>query len=419
MFPSTAVGGLASFIHGGQSSCSIKNCRNVSRLHSPVVTKMSDGIGDNESVHQHPSNPETRLLQLAQSHFVAQTLLAFVRLGIQDILSSNSNCMTVDEIVAQIKDTSIRHDVLFRCLRLLCTAGVVRETGKTVDGFTQSAFSLTDAGMLLQTTHPQSMTPFILHWMEEPLWIAWSHLPDYLIEKDDDTPPFDTANHMSASEYYANNKISQLHRNAVARYASSREISSVLEVIISNVSPHLNEMSLATKTIVDIGGGYGDLLIEVKKRIPSLGKCYCLDLKDVIEDAHSTEKEGADTITLIPGDMFDYDSIPKCDIIFTKHVLCDFSDKDVVRALKSFQRVLDQSGKLVIMDAALPNGEDLNGKWNAAVSFDVLLMLSGRRGERSQLEWSNLALKAGFILDEVLTTSSVTLDLVIFSKDDT
>ncbi|KAL3776424.1 hypothetical protein ACHAWO_007840 [Cyclotella atomus] len=159
-------------------------------------------------------------------------------------------------------------------------------------------------------------------------------------------------------------------------------------------------MHLCDKTIVDIGGGYGDLLVELKSRIPTAGACICLDLPDVIDDAKSTSNDEESTVEvmLVAGDMFDHRTIPKCDVIFTKHVLCDFSDEDVVRALRSFHQVLSSSGKLVIMDAVLPNEHDLNCKWNPAVSFDVLLMLSGRRGERSRLEWSNLALNAGFVL---------------------
>jgi hypothetical protein len=87
--------------------------------------------------------------------------------------------------------------------------------------------------------------------------------------------------------------------------------------------------------------------------------------------------------------------------------------------LQSFRKALGNSkeGRVVIMDAVLPNGDDLNGKWNAAVSFDVLLMLSGRRGERSRMEWSNLAKKAGFVLEEVLPTASVTVDLAVLLLD--
>ena len=140
----------------------------------------------------------------------------------------------------------------------------------------------------------------------------------------------------------------------------------------------------------------------------------------MIEDALSTTTDSANNdnthVSLIPGDMFSADTIPQCDYIFTKHVLCDFNDEDIVRALQSFHKALSKGGKCIIMDAVLPNCDDLNGKWNAAVSFDVLLMLSGRRGERSRLEWSNLAKKAGFVLDDVLSTSSVTVDLAVLSK---
>jgi SAM-dependent methyltransferase len=371
-----------------------------------------------QGVHS-SSNAEAGLLQLAQSHFVAQALLAFVRLGLPDVMKV-SRGMTVDEIISQLKPTPIRREVLFRCLRLLCTAGVVQERTKTIDNTVQSTFCLTDMGALLQTsnTNSHSMAPFIQHWMEDSLWSAWARLPDYLAGIGDDKPPFDTANGMSASEYYMSNADSRLHRNAVAKFASSREITSILDVLCRGDSPHFNEMHLCDKTIVDIGGGYGDLLVELKSRVPTAGACICLDLLDVIEDAKSTsnDRESTFEVKLVAGDMFDHRTIPKCDVIFTKHVLCDFSDEDVIRALRSFHQVLSSTGRLMIMDAVLPNENDLNGKWNPAVSFDVLLMLSGRRGERSRLEWSNLALNAGFVLDEVVKTSSVTVDIAIFSK---
>ena len=58
-----------------------------------------------------------------------------------------------------------------------------------------------------------------------------------------------------------------------------------------------------------------------------------------------------------------------------------------------------------------------NGTQRQALTFDVLLMLSGRRGERSIMEWSNLANKAGFVVEEVLATTSVTVDLAVLSLD--
>lgn len=392
-----------------------------------ALTSKSSMFADirNDGDELSQSDTETKILQLAQSHFTGQALLTLLRVGVIDVLQT-TEALTVDEIITEINATNkkstptINHEALFRCLRLVCTSGVVGETAKQVNGNMESAYFVTDIGARLQTNADQSMAPFILHWLENPLWNAWSQLPDYVeSESDGSIPPFDRANGMSASDFYLQNEESCSHRNSVARYASTKEIKSILEAMEQSTS--LNEAALSDKVIVDVGGGYGDFVTALKESIPAIGKCYCLDLPDVVADAKATvsTRSENDDPTLVAGNMFDPTTIPPCDIIFTKHVLCDFSDEDVVQALLSFRKALADSneGKVVIMDAVLPNGDELNGKWNAAVSFDVLLMLSGRRGERSRLEWSNLAKRAGFVLDAVMSTTAVTVDLAVFSLE--
>ena len=67
--------------------------------------------------------------------------------------------------------------------------------------------------------------------------------------------------------------------------------------------------------------------------------------------------------------------------------MCDFDDEDVILTLQSFRKkLLIENGKVIILDAVLPNEDDLKGIWNSAGSFDGLLMLSGRRGEWYRLE---------------------------------
>ena len=99
------------------------------------------------------------------------------------------------------------------------------------------------------------------------------------------------------------------------------------------------------------------MMYAMKKSMPSIGDCYCLDLPEVIDDAMLADSNGGkiqekkDDVILAPGNMFDASSIPPCDIICTKHVLCDFDDGDVIRALQSFHKVLSTGGKVIIMDA--------------------------------------------------------------------
>ncbi|KAL7439615.1 hypothetical protein ACHAXM_006782 [Skeletonema potamos] len=386
---------------------------------------ITNNDGDNELSPS--SDTEVKILQLAQSHFVGQALLTLIRLGVMDVLQ-NTEVITVDEIISKINSTkkdstsTINREVLFRCLRLVCTSGAVGEATKQVDGnILESAYFATDMGMCLQSTADQSMAPFILHWLERPLWDAWSQLPYYVeITSDGETPPFNRANGMSASEFYLRNEESCSHRNSVARHASSKEITPIIDAM--KKSKCLNESTLSGKVVVDVGGGYGDFVTELKESMPTIGQCHCLDLPHVIADATSkvsVRNKDDNEPTLVSGNMFDPTTIPSCDVIFTKHVLCDFSDEDVIQALLSFRKALagSKEGKVVIMDATLPNGDDLNGKWNPAVSFDVLLMLSGRRGERSRLEWSNLAKHAGFVVEDVLKTTAVTVDLAVLSLE--
>ena len=234
------------------------------------------------------SQAEMDALQLAQSHFVSQALVTVLKCGVFDILAKEVDAsLTLDEIITKIAQgnaSTINRDALFRCMRLLCTTGVINET---INKDNDSAFFLTDMGRLLQcpsSDDKSSMAPFILHWSSHELWDSWLQLPGYVVGDDtydSNLPAFDRAHNMSCSEYYKNNAEECEHRNDVARQTSRKEIQSILDAL------QVLESSLVGKTIVDIGGGYGDMMYELKKEI-HVGHCYCLDLPGVIEDAMST-----------------------------------------------------------------------------------------------------------------------------------
>ena len=134
--------------------------------------------------------------------------------------------MTLDEIITKIAQgnaSTINRDALFRCMRLLCTTGVINET---INKDNDSAFLLTDMGRLLQcpsSDDESSMAPFILHWSSHEIWDSWLQLPGYVVGDDSNRPPFDRAHNMSCSEYYKNNAEECSHRNAVARQTSRKE----------------------------------------------------------------------------------------------------------------------------------------------------------------------------------------------------
>ena len=159
-----------------------------SSIHSRDDSNNSETTPSIPSSHQ----AEMDVMKLAQSHFSSQALVAAIQMGVFNVLDIDAS-LTVDEIIAKIKDdgettsdnssSRVRRDALFRCLRLVCTTGVLKET-ISIDK--ESTFSLTEMGQLLQSKHdaPSSMPPFFLHWAEEPIWNAWSKLPEFVVGKD-------------------------------------------------------------------------------------------------------------------------------------------------------------------------------------------------------------------------------------------
>jgi hypothetical protein len=138
----------------------------------------------------------------------------------------------------------------------------------------------------------------------------------------------------------------------------------------------------------------------------------CLDLPSVVDGA-----EAPKGVTLVPGDMFEPATIPSCDVVITKHVLCDWPDDDVIRMLNSCYSALSSNGQVMIVDAVLVDGPDASNQWQIQASIDVLLMLTGRHMDRSVSQWKRLASSAGFRMDQVISCpSSPSLNITVLSK---
>jgi hypothetical protein len=250
--------------------------------------------------------------------------------------------------------------------------------------------------------NPQpSMASFVLHWTETPMWNAWSELGGY-IAGEHAKNPFEAANGMSLVDFYRDNPQSAQHRNNVAKFVSSGEIPAILD--------SFEWAALQNKTVVDIGGGYGDLMNTIAQAHPAMN-CICLDLPDVIASAPPR-----DSIQLVSGDMFDPSSIPPCDVICMKHVLCDWSDDDATTILENFHSVLPSEGIVILLDALLPSNQEAFNSRQIQVYIDALLMIVGGRMERSQSQLGKVAKAAGFQIESITGTASPSVNITVLSK---
>jgi len=362
------------------------------------------------------------LMELASAHFASQSLHAFVKLGIPNVIGAG--CMSVSQIVEAVESQvdadsrprriQINKDGLLRIMRLLATVGILHEQNHT-DMNGGPYFGLTSTGALLQTNIPgqQSLAPVVFHWMEKPLWNAWAELPDYVAgigsnvqDKGTNALPFERANGLSSDEYYCSENAESLqHANDFVRYISSGEEQAVLT--------GYDWASLSGKTVLDIGGHQGKIMELIAKQYPDI-KCMCFDLPEVISNAVAPE-----AVELVGGDIFD-GNLPPCDVIFMKHFLdrCMWNEEQTVKILQSCHDALPSNGQLIIAEAVLPDdAENATGTNRLHLFIDVLFLLVGRDAARTESQWTMLVEKAGLKIDRITATASPSCYMIVLSKD--
>ena len=103
-----------------------------------------------------------------------------------------------------------------------------------------------------------------------------------------------------------------------------------------------------------------------------------------------------DNIKMVEGDMFKVDTLPECDVIFTKNVLYDWSNEKCVKVLKNFHTVLKDDGIVMNVNLHLAEPEEAQDEWENFSTDVVMLYTFGEAKDRTVSEYIDLHNKAGF-----------------------
>jgi hypothetical protein len=152
--------------------------------------------------------------------------------------------------------------------------------------------------------------------------------------------------------------------------------------------------------VVDVGGGYGELLAAILRGNPR-AQGILFDQPHVVVDAeqHLIAAGVADRCARIGGDFFT--AVPGGgDAYLLSQILHDWDDERCLKILKHCRRVMPESGKLLVVEIVLPDGEEPSfGKW---LDLHMLVVASGR--ERTAAEYETLFCAAGFALTCIAPT---------------
>jgi hypothetical protein len=145
----------------------------------------------------------------------------------------------------------------------------------------------------------------------------------------------------------------------------------------------------ANETVVDAGGGNGELLRELIGRRPEL-RGIVFDLPETVRE----ESAFGDRLEFVAGSFFE--AVPVGDSYILSGILHDWNDDRATEILRTVRRDAPPAARLLVIESVVADGNEPQGsKW-----LDLLMLVLGGK-ERTEPEWRALLEGAGFGIDEI------------------
>jgi hypothetical protein len=323
--------------------------------------------------------PQLLLYQMAIGHYVSHALHLAVKLGIADKLKDGPKA--APELA---EATSMQAAALKRLLRLLTTVGVFAEQGN-------GAFVLTPVGECLRTDRPGSAAAMVKLFAGPRMLENWKEL-EYCVRTGE--PVF---RKRGLSGPFAERSANpEEGANFDAAMADLTRMLAVAVAAAYDFKPF--------KTLVDVGGGNGTLLLGILDANPHLhGTVF--DLPGAAERARENiaARGLAERCQAVGGDFFK--EVPGgADAYILKHVIHDWNDEDALMILETCRRAMPANGKLLIVEGVYPPRVDQSPESRAAAANDVNMLVSTGGRQRSEAEFHALYDAAGFKLTRIVET---------------
>jgi hypothetical protein len=265
-------------------------------------------------------------------------------------------------------------------LRLLASRGVLREDS-------QGRFELTPRGQPLRTDVPMSVRAALQNFTAPMTWQPAGQIVTSLLEG---VPAFDV---LFGAPYFTH-----LEKDPAAAANFHRAMASITQVFEFLIAARLELPEHGT--VVDVGGGFGGLLLAILRSHPGL-RGILFDRPQALAGHHLGDLGDADRWELAAGDFFN--EIPDgANIYVLKAILHDWSDEQCVTILRNCRQAMASDARVLIIESVIQPGNDPT----FAKTLDVVMMglVPGR--ERTEADFAALLGDAGLRLDRVTTTKA-------------
>lgn len=321
--------------------------------------------------------PMVALLEMLTGGWVAGAIGAAAELGVADRLRDGpKNVQTLARTVGADERS------LYRLLRFMASADLLREMEGQV-------FALTETGELLRSDREGSLHGAAILMASNYSQRHWEHAA-FSVRMG--KPSFDKVHGMNTWKYLREHpEEMKVFQNGMTSLAS----------IMHPLAVDAYDFP-QSGTVVDVGGGHGQMLSVILQRNPGL-RGILFDLPEVVGGskevfARMGVRDRAETVS---GSFFE--AVPaRSDIYCMAHILHDWDDEHCVKILKTIRRAIGPEGRLLVFDAVLKGPNE--PEFGKLLDLQMLLVTSGQ--ERTMEEFRALFEKGGFKLSRVIPTRS-------------
>jgi len=327
------------------------------------------------SVHRRLQPPEYTLVEIVTGKWRSAALEAITRLGVADALHAGER--DAGELAGEL---GLDADALFRLLRALASDGLLTRRGSV---FGLNAITRPLAAKATNTMHHAVRSSGSAHNRS-----LWANIELGLKKP---TPVFE-----------------QLHGETFWEHLGRHpDVADEFDASMSEYTREAGGLLARSfdfgrfETLVDLGGGAGELLAAILEAHPKL-RGIDLDLPHAVRRAPETFRaRGVDArADVVAGSVFD--GVPAGhDAYLMKNVLHEMPDDVALVPLRNVRDVIRPSGRLFVVENLVP--ED-GGPY---LQFLDLVMLLGSGGrERTRAEFDELLARSGFRLERVVENMS-------------
>lgn len=318
-----------------------------------------------------------RLIQMGIGYWVSRIVYEAAKLGLADHLAGGPK--SAEDLAGP---TGTHAPSLHRLMRALAGLGVLAEDD-------QHRFGLTTLGAALGTGAPGAARSTILALAGEWWWRGWEQFDHCLATG---ATGMQKASGMSVFEYLASHPQDASYFNEAMIGFHGDEPPAVAAAFDFS----------AFGTVVDIGGGTGNLLSAILERHPAVRGRLC-ELPHVVDAARAqlAARGLGERATVEAIDFFK--AVPRGgDAYVLSHVLHDWTEAQCLSILGNCRTATRANGHLLIVETVLPAGNAPHpGK---LLDIAMLVMPGGQ--ERTAEEFGALLSKGGFRLTRVVPTRS-------------